>query len=453
MKKLTQIIIVFLFSISMFSCQKEEDVIEDDNNNPNPPPQEQGFESLVVPSDFNWTNIRRDVLKINFDTVNNGDPFYLMTINDDTIDKKVILDGKVNFLIRQISSENMVRVYSPISGTHMDVDLDQTSEIDFAYKKGAIAYDPKDSDKDGVADVFDDYPYDYDKAFRCKFLGNSSNTNLKCHPATGDVYIILEDKWPRKGDFDFNDMTLAMDYEWTRTGYNNRIVGGQVHIDIVSVGAGYENGLGMQFFDASPTYGDKIWYLNDWEVEAWTGTYEMDDPDNPAAVILFSNVRTYQSTHGGIEYWNTGAGATSSNIDVINWGVDFDSPYNMQEMEIIPYLFRTDTTGQQVRPFGCPPTESVNWTLFGTEDDDSPSSYNYPNPFVYPIVGANSFYRTANDLPWGVMFVANEFLVPFETTDITVAYPNFASWAQSGGTQDDDWFEYPDLNHVFDPTK
>ena len=51
-----------------------------------------------------------------------------------------------------------------------------------------------------------------------------------------------------------------------------------------------------------------------------------------------------------------------------------------------------------------------------------------------------SYYYSATNLVW-MLNVPSDIPHAYETVDFTKAYPNFASWAQSGGTQNKDWYE------------
>jgi LruC domain-containing protein len=49
------------------------------------------------------------------------------------------------------------------------------------------------------------------------------------------------------------------------------------------------------------------------------------------------------------------------------------------------------------------------------------------------------YYKTKNNLPWAIE-IPTVFNFPSERQAITEKYPRFASWAQSGGELDKDWY-------------
>ena len=117
----------------------------------------------------------------------------------------------------------------------------------------------------------------------------------------------------------------------------------------------------------------------------------------------------------------------------------------MTDFNLVPYLFRLEKKDHQVRPFGTPPTQMQKMQLFRSGDDASPNKWNWlkGDKFKYPQEGKNAFYRTNESLPWGVQFMAKSFTTPAELQTIMTSYPKFQSWAESGGTNDKDWYNHP----------
>jgi len=51
----------------------------------------------------------------------------------------------------------------------------------------------------------------------------------------------------------------------------------------------------------------------------------------------------------------------------------------------------------------------------------------------------------------GLEIVTSEFKVSLEKIEIINAYPQFQAWAESGGTENQDWYNNPDDSKVFVP--
>ena len=53
--------------------------------------------------------------------------------------------------------------------------------------------------------------------------------------------------------------------------------------------------------------------------------------------------------------------------------------------------------------------------------------------------GTGRYYRTANNLPWGI-HIMGEFDYPIELLEISTAHLHFIEWAESNGGVFQDWY-------------
>jgi LruC domain-containing protein len=95
-------------------------------------------------------------------------------------------------------------------------------------------------------------------------------------------------------------------------------------------------------------------------------------------------------------------------------------PYN-------PFIFINQDRGREVHLAGKQPTEFVNSSFFGQEDDAS-------------IVGTDTMYKDSSGMPFG-MLLPGDWVWPEEFVDITNVYPFFIPWAESAGELHIDWPE------------
>ena len=51
----------------------------------------------------------------------------------------------------------------------------------------------------------------------------------------------------------------------------------------------------------------------------------------------------------------------------------------------------------------------------------------------------------------GVCMIPTEFKYAAENNSINDAYPEFSEWSISSGEQYKDWYEHPNMDHVFKP--
>jgi len=252
-----------------------------------------------------------------------------------------------------------------------------------------------DEDADGVADIFDDYPKDASKAFN-----NNDETGTT---------VAFEDQWPKKGDFDMNDLVMIQKYNVV-TNAQNVVVQVIGHYTLTATGGTFGSAFGIEF----PIPRGNITGLTG-------GTLE--EGQTNAVVMLFSDMRSETNI------WNTLPGVLAAapktytiSFNVINGpklGV-FGTDYN-------PFIMNTvGASRREVHLVGKPPTTLADKAVFGTGDDNT-------------AVAAGRFYLTTTGLPYAITVPAN-FSYPIEGADITLAYLHFADWANSGGVTYTDWY-------------
>jgi len=266
-----------------------------------------------------------------------------------------------------------------------------------------------DTDGDGVFDESDYWPADPSKAYNAVF---PSGNNYYFH--------MYEDLWPAMGDYDFNDVILKTRMHLWKNA-QNKLVGGRIVSSVYWIGGGIPKGAGMEWFKDNGS-ATKLTYLPAGAATFTNPAYVVTDPMVPNAVKLFD---------GDI-------------INHLNDTVDFQFTWNNAVagnsvwVQVYIYMDRD----HEVHMFGHPPTNVANMALFGTDDDASPTTWDWTagRQFNNPA----GFYRTAKNLPWGLEIVSSELYIPNETTEILQAYPQFQAWAESGGAVNKSWYKYPD---------
>ncbi len=263
-----------------------------------------------------------------------------------------------------------------------------------------------DFDGDGIPDGSDDDPEDPDVAFTSYF------------PTSGKQVLAFEDLWPSLGDFDFNDVVLSNQVVINK---NNdfSLIDADFKVSIDAIGAGLDNGIAMMLYDAnSQAFADNI-------ISAIDGDVSLD-ADNVNGLILSDNV--FVTTNE--RYQNNGVGTTTDTPDTLYFTITFAADV----FDFVPeiYIFRTDQRSHEVHRSDFPGTAIVDNNLFNTADD-------------------NGNYKTINGLPWGIeILTENTFKNPIERIEILHAYPQFQLWATSGGTENVNWYSYPENDKVVD---
>lgn len=266
-----------------------------------------------------------------------------------------------------------------------------------------------DTDGDGVTDDSDFWPLDPSRAY-----------NEVCPPGNNYYFNLFEDLWPGTGDYDFNDVVLKTKINLYRNSLNN-LVGGRVTGNVYWIGGGIPRGLGMEWFKSNAD-ATQLTYLPANAVTFTQPQSVMKDPQVPDAVLLFNNVLV-ESLNQTVDFeftWDQSVGGNNPGIQV--------------------YIYRN--RNHEIHRFGYPPTQAANMALFGTDYDASQTTWDWTAGRSFP--NPSAFYKTSTHLPWGIEIVAPEFWIPNEKTEIIAAYPQFRSWAESGGTLNKSWYHFPD---------
>lgn len=273
--------------------------------------------------------------------------------------------------------------------------------------------EPDDNDGDGVPNSTDDYPEDADKAYNNYGPGE-------------DVYgtLAYEDLWPRKGDYDFNDVVIDYNYNIV-TNASNKVVEVNSNFILKATGAGYLNGFAYELpIDKSKIVSvtgqelsDNIFTINDNGTEAG---------QNNAVIIVFDDAHTLFNEEGFV---NTIPDLTYYEPVSINVVVEVDGSIEISDLGTSPYnpfIIANQLRGYEIHLSGHANTALADESLFGTDQDDS-------------NINGNKYYQTSNNLPWAIHLPVS-FDYPEESVSIEQAHLKFVEWAESGGSSYPDWY-------------
>ncbi|MCD4651792.1 MAG: LruC domain-containing protein, partial [Candidatus Cloacimonetes bacterium] len=275
----------------------------------------------------------------------------------------------------------------------------------------------QDDDGDGVPDDYDDYPIDPERAFDVHYYGT----------------LAYEDLWPAKGDYDFNDLIIEYDF-WTVQNADSHIKDFKPTFSCKATGAGFNNGFAIEF------------PINTANIANFTSADgSILETNLLATVMLFDNAHTEFGLSGFV---NTEVGGTTASPFDVSFEMTLTNPLNPNTatwtLPYNPFIFTNnygylDNNGRplEIHLLDMPPTEIGITTLWGTEDDAS-------------IPGSGIYYKTSNNLPWGLHIPTTGWLWPVEKAPILKGYLFFKTWAESGGTIHQDW--YLDVPGNLDPT-
>jgi len=270
-----------------------------------------------------------------------------------------------------------------------------------------------DADGDGINDLLDEYPNDANKAYDSYYPSSTAYGTFA-----------FEDNWPDYGDYDFND--LVIDYQFQHTlNANNEVVEMNPKFKIRAIGAGYRNGFGFAT-DLIPS-----------EIESSTGhsvngagvtlnNNGTESGQSNAVFIVTSNAHDHFSTGSFV---NTEEGSSYFEPQEITMQIKFNSPKTYAQIGSVPYnpfVIISQNRGREVHLPGYAPTDLVDRSLFGTQDDNTD-------------LDNGIYYRSKTDLPWGI-HLPESFAYPKEKADIRTGHLRFKDWVNSYGFSYMDWY-------------
>ncbi|MDN5214765.1 LruC domain-containing protein [Fulvivirgaceae bacterium BMA12] len=280
-----------------------------------------------------------------------------------------------------------------------------------------VASEEQDSDNDGIADIFDDYPQDGNKAFNNYYPNENTFGTLA-----------FEDLWPNKGDYDFND--LVVDYQFNQiTNGQNEVVEVNSRFIIKAIGAGFANGFGFEM-DLAPGDVANVTGLSLQENFINLNANNTEAGQDKATIIVFDNAYNELRHPGGDQkFVNTELSGQYVTPDTMNVNISLTTPQPIANTGLAPYnpfLIVNRERGKEVHLPGYRPTSLASNRYFKTGvDDTDPANGNY--------------YKSTGNLPWA-MNIPESFDYPAEQVEILSAHLRFGEWVQSDGFSRQDWY-------------
>lgn len=243
--------------------------------------------------------------------------------------------------------------------------------------------------------------------------------------------LAFEDNWPKKGDYDLNDVVVKYqsDVTYIAKAGNTDDATAQKVVDtfsFVHTGATYRNAFSYKV-NISPASISSITIFDENKNIQKDYTTQII-PDGDGFIIdLCPNVK------GVIEAMTDGEvkvpqvytvtmefkdGAVKQNYFAKNC-----APYN-------PFIAPIEKPGVEVHLPMYLPTKRAEKSYFGTEDDRSDGGT------MWYVSGENIKFPFAIHLS-----DATSFRIPKEEYDISTTYPNYLKWVESGMTSYKDWYK------------
>lgn len=274
-----------------------------------------------------------------------------------------------------------------------------------------------DTDGDGVLDSQDEFPSDPDRAF------------TGYYPAKDQFGTFLfEDLWPSYGDYDLNDLVLGYSGKKILDA-KGRIKGLDMSFVIRAIGAGVQNGFGIEF----PTSPSNVQSVTGSRLTAGKINLNPNGTESgqqTAVVIVFDDANHKLPPLANVYNENSTLAEDTIKVSMV-----FKFAIDPGELGVDPFngfLFRTADRGLEVHLMNTAPTTLASRAYFGSKDDRSNLS-------------SKITYRSDKGLNWA-MFLPEVVGYPTERTDFTKGYLKFRDWAESGGSVNIDWYKDKDGN-------
>lgn len=274
----------------------------------------------------------------------------------------------------------------------------KSNPVDAIVSSNLAAIDTaNDADGDGINDELDYFPFDPDVAFNNFAPSANSNGTLA-----------YEDLWPSKGDYDFNDLVVAYNYNLLANADGNisRI---EATYTIEHIGAAFHNGFAISF-PFSPS--------------------NIESVENQILDKQYLNIQA-NGTEAGTAADETVIVIADDTFDLLgtelNIEITFSNPVAKESLGRVPFNPFIIVNGVREREVHLPDLEPTSKAQFLGDKDD------------YSDRDKNRFYKTEKNLPWALN-IYDAFDPPQERVPIIMTYPKFVPWANSGGTNEQTWY-------------
>ncbi|MBK9401930.1 MAG: LruC domain-containing protein [Bacteroidetes bacterium] len=373
-----------------------------------------------------------DAFSINNSQVGNGNGQYYS--NDDLNPETTSSLRSHNVLLWDAVEEKMIIAFEDLHrGAGSDDDFNDALFYVTTNPSAAISTNrvnptanPNDTDGDGVDDLYDEYPLDFDLAYNDYYP--SANTF---------GYLAFEDLWPFRGDYDMNDLLIGYRMNSIRNA-NNEVIQIQSKIFVKAAGGSFQHGFGIElpippsFIESvnGPILTENFINVNGNGTEAG---------QTNAVVVVFDNSTAVAPRPAGY-YINTEPGSPVVASDTIRLAIRFISgisPATLGTAPYNPFLISNKRRGYEIHMANYEPTDLADPALFNTGQDRTNQAM-------------GRYYKSDRNLPWCIN-IPGEYGIVIEKAQIMDAYLKFADWSQSGGTLYNNW--YSNEPGFRDPTK
>jgi len=253
----------------------------------------------------------------------------------------------------------------------------------------------------------------------------------------------FEDGWPLYGDFDMNDLVLRVNKKTLTFDANNKVIAFNLEVELLAVGASKPIAAALQLDNVPASSITEVVTYNVKPTTLFDFTNKNIESNQEQAVIpLFADAHQLM---GKTEYGfiNTIKDISNNVVETpkINISVIFTNS-NLTAADFINsklnFFIITDaksTNRKEIHLSGYKPTNKASNEYFGIHNDAT-------------SISKGIYYISTENLAWGIMVPTN-FRYPKEFNMITDAYSKFSNWLNTGGIEDNDWYNTFDESKVY----
>lgn len=266
-------------------------------------------------------------------------------------------------------------------------------------------------------------------------------TSIIVYPGSNEyTTLAYEDKWPKLGDYDMNDVVVAYrTYRYLNDGLVTRYA---VEGRVLAVGAGYKNGFAIQLDGiATGNINTSAMRFELNGISQISSALETNADSDDAVLVVSQNLWDQVDPISGCTFYRSEKGCDETNQLTFYISAPLVNPVDPSQapMNVLnPFIFATPNTyhglnyqpgrGLEVHLKNKAVSARFDSSLLATHDDSS----------SYPL----SSFVTANGMPWALELPAL-WDHPVEKVDLVSAYPEFADFVTSGGSLKKSWYLNP----------
>lgn len=243
--------------------------------------------------------------------------------------------------------------------------------------------------------------------------GTGTPTNpafpIKIEESTSYTFA-MEDRWPALGDYDMNDLIFVISDIVKNSNSQNLVGSMSFKLTPLAAGATFKSNAALQFDDIAS---------GGITLSSTNSIGAIESGQTKANILLFPSSNTlFEKSSPSII--NTILSLPKLAANTYTYNINFTTPVSFDKININKLNFYMIVGDSNL-------SNRTEIHLAGF----SPSS---------KVKSATNGYKDSNNMIWGIMLPIGNFKYPAESIKIEDAYPQFKSWATSGGANNKSWY-------------